>query len=156
MSSNLSNDIHAALNGLINQFWAGLIQHRSHVTILSALGYDKLAKDMQQRILDEPETIEALQKRLLELDGQIAFQAYAPMLGRDVRGILGNDLQLQEQGLPVLAEAARLAAERSDTATRRLIEDIIVDEEAHLNWLKDEVSLLERLGDPLYLARSAR
>ncbi len=151
----MSSEIQTALNGLINQFWSGLIQHRTHATALSALGYEKLAKAMQQRISDEPETIEALQKRLLDLGGEIVFQAYAPVLGQDVRGILGNDLRLQEQGLPVLADAVRLAAERGDVVTRRLLEDVLLDEEAHLNWLRDETSLLERLGDALYLARAA-
>lgn len=37
----------------------------------------------------------------------------------------------------------------------RLIEDILIDEDARLNWLNEETRLLETLGDVLYLARNA-
>jgi bacterioferritin len=143
------------LNDLINQFWAGLIQHRSHVAILQSLGYLKLSAAMQERISDEPETIAALQKRLLDLNGGLDFQSVTPTLGSDARSILALDLKVQELGLPILNAAARLAGDQSDTTTRRMIEDILVDEEEHLNWLKDEVALLERLGDQLFLAHHA-
>lgn len=155
MSDHGPNSIHTTLNTLINQFWAGLIQHRSHVALLQAQGYAKLAAAMQQRIADEPDTIAALQKRLLDLDGTLAFAAVTPQIGESVRSILAHDLAVQEAGLPELAQAARLAADLADTVTRRMIEDILLDEEEHRNWLKDEIALLDRLGDQLYLAHHA-
>lgn len=155
MSQNEHSTLHASLNSMINQFWAGMIQHRSHVAILAALGYSRLAAAMEERIADEPETIAALQKRLLDLGGTLGFESFTPTLGTDARAILALDLKVQEQGVPVLSSAAKLASDLADTATRRLIENIIVDEDEHLNWLKEQISLLERLGDQLFLAHHA-
>lgn len=39
-----------------------------------------------------------------------------------------------------------------DATSRVLVENILKDEEEHLAWLDAEMSLLERLGDQLYLA----
>lgn len=155
MSTESSADVtavHIILNRLIGEFWLGNIQHQAHVAVLRALGATALAAQMQARIDDEPVTIARLTDRLLDLDGQADFDIGKPVIGRNLRDVLALDLAVQQQARPRLNAAAEAAAEAHDAVTRRLIEEILADEEAHLAWLKNEVSLLDRLGESAYLA----
>jgi bacterioferritin len=144
--------VHQVLNSLIGAFWQGAIQHQTHVALVRALGIAALAEQMQARIADEPVTLRQLTDRLLDLDGQPDFSVAVPRLGRTLQEALELDLQVQLQARPVLNAAAETAAAQHDAVTRRLIEDILIDEEAHLAWLRNELSLLERLGEHAYLA----
>lgn len=46
-----------------------------------------------------------------------------------------------------------VATAEHDATTRILIEGILADEEEHLYWLEQELNLLEKLGEPLYLSK---
>lgn len=144
--------VHRTLNRLIGDFWRGSIQHQAHVAVLRALGVTALATDMSTRIADEPVTITNLTDRLLDLDGQLDIEVGKPTIGHTLREVLTQDLAVQQQARPLLNEAAELMAAQHDAVSRRLIEDILADEESHLAWLKNEVSLLDRLGEAAYLA----
>jgi len=152
MSTSSPSAVHRALNQLISDFWRGSIQHQAHVAVLRALGVTALATDMSTRIADEPMTLVKLTDRLLDLEGQLDLEVGKPAIGHTLREVLTQDLALQQQARPRLNEAAELMAAEHDALTRRLIEDILLDEEAHLAWLKNEVSLLDRLGEATYLA----
>lgn len=50
--------------------------------------------------------------------------------------------------------AARTALEHDDIGTRRLFEEIVMDEEGHYSWLELQLSLLERMGEPAFIAKN--
>jgi len=144
--------VQEVLNFLINEFWQGMLQHHSHVAIINALGLKKLSQEMSERISDEPDTIRKLSDRLLDIDGVIDINLRKCDLGSSLREILERDLTAQKAGGPIFAAAIAIAEQNKDIVTKRLIEDIAIDEEAHLLWLKNELSLLDRLGDPFYIS----
>jgi bacterioferritin len=140
------------LNSLLGVYWMAAAQHQTHVALLRSWGVAGLADSMQARIDDEPVTIAALTHRILDLDGQPAFDIGTPDIGGDLRSILENDIAIQRgapEGLNAAAEAAEAA---HDATTRRLIEGILADEEQHLSFLELELQLLDRLGEQLYLS----
>jgi bacterioferritin len=140
------------LNSLLGLYWMAAAQHQTHVALLKAWGVTGLAGLMQQRIDDEPVTIAALTNRILDLDGQPKFDIGAPNIGTDLRSVLENDIAIQRGAPSGLNAAAEAAAAAHDATTRTLIEQIIVDEEQHLNFLKLEHDLFDRLGEQLYLS----
>lgn len=108
---------------------------------------------MTAKIADEPETIENLQNRLLDLGGVINFTVSQPNIGKNLREALQNDYELQKDARTGLNKLIKEVDELGDATTRNLIEEILVDEEEHLAWLEQELSLLEKLGEPLYLSK---
>jgi bacterioferritin len=42
-----------------------------------------------------------------------------------------------------------------DITSAKLFEDILADEEGHVDYLETQLALIEKLGEPLYLARLA-
>ncbi len=140
------------LNQLLGGYWAAAAQHQTHVALLESWGISGLASTMQTHIDDEPITIAALLNRLLDLGGQPDFTFATPTIGTTLREVLENDMEAQRNTRPGLNQAAEVAAGEHDATTRVLIEGILADEEQHLSWLETELDLLERLGEPLYLA----
>ncbi|MGY3555488.1 ferritin-like domain-containing protein [Williamsia sp. R60] len=148
-SKNATTDL---LNRLIGGYWSGYAQHKAHVALVDSWGLEGLATAMRTHIDDEPETITALLERLLDLGGQPDFTIATPQIGVDLKQVLHNDYEAQVNVRPALNSAAEQAAAAHDATTRSLLEQILKDEEAHLNWLATEVELYERLGDSLYVA----
>jgi bacterioferritin len=147
-----SGPIVPLLNSLLGVYWMAAAQHQTHVALLRSWGVAGLADSMQARIDDEPLTIAALTHRILDLDGQPAFDIGRPDIGIDVRSVLEHDIAIQRgapEGLNAAAEAAEAA---HDATTRRLIEGILADEEQHLSFLELELQLLGQLGEPLYVS----
>ncbi|MCG7657908.1 ferritin-like domain-containing protein [Wielerella bovis] len=147
------NPIHTLLNDLLAVYWKALIQHRSHVAVIESEGASLLASEMTAKIADEPETIENLQNRLLDLGGVIHFTLPQPNIGTNLREALQNDYELQKNARSALNKLVKQVSELNDAATRNLIEAILADEEEHLAWLEQELNLLEKLGEPLYLSK---
>lgn len=147
------NPIHTLLNNLLAVYWKALIQHKSHVAVIESEGASLLASEMTAKIADEPETLENLQNRLLDLGGVINFTLSQPNIGTNLREALQNDYELQKNARTALNELVRQVAELNDATTRNLIEEILADEEEHLAWLEQELNLLEKLGEPLYLSK---
>jgi bacterioferritin len=145
-----SDPIHDLLNSLIGGYWTALAQHQAHIALLESWGLRGLAADMRTHIDDEPITLRQLTDRLLDLDGTPSFTIAAPTIGSTLREVLSNDYERQRTVRPALNAAAEQAAAAHDATTRRLIENILADEEAHLSWLQTELSILDRVGDALY------
>lgn len=150
--STTPTPVHKLLNELIGAFWGASIQHQTHLALISALGLTNLSAQMQTHISDEPLTLKTLTDRLLDIGGTPDFTVTQPRIGHTLRDILEADMLIQEAGLPVLNQAIETLVTQHDATTRRLLEDILAGEEAHLSWLRNELSLLERMGEALYLS----
>ena len=150
--SKAANPVLAILNGLLGATWRAYAQHQTHVALIEAWGLKGLAGQMRVRTADEPVTIHALLNRLGDLHGAPAFTIEAPTIGATVREVLDNDMALQRYTRPLLNAAAEAAAAAHDATSRKLIEQILADEEQHLSWLETEIELCAKLGDALYVA----
>jgi bacterioferritin len=140
------------LNALLGVYWTSYAQHQTHVALIESWGIEGLAHGMQAHIDDEPGTISAVLKRLLDLGGRPAFTLGETKIGASLREVLEYDLELQHLARPGLNAAAEAAAGAHDATTRILLEGVLADEEEHLSWLETELALLEKLGEQLYLS----
>lgn len=149
----MNTQIHTLLNEMLAVYWKASMQHRSHVAVIAAQGAAALAAELENKIADEPETIINLQNRLLDLGGTIQFAVEQPDVGTTIREALKKDLKLQQYTREGINAWAERAAAAHDATTRILIEQILADEEGHLSWLEQEISLYDRLGEALYLSK---
>lgn len=149
----MSNKIYQLLNEMLSVYWMATVQHQSHIAVIRAEGATKLAKEMEEKTADEPENIVNLQNRLLDLGGTLQINLSQPNIGKTLREALENDYELQKNARAGLNTWAELAAAEHDATTRNLIERMLEDEEEHLAWLEQELHLLDKLGEALYLAK---
>jgi bacterioferritin len=95
-----------------------------------------------------------LADRILFLDGLPNFQALGRLkVGENPREILQCDLALELEALPALREGIAHCEGVGDYTSRQLFADILDSEEEHIDWIETQLSLIERIGEPNYLAQ---
>ena len=62
------------------------------------------------------------------------------------------DLRDEQDAMKFYTQAARAADEAGDIGTRDLFERTALNEEDHMAWLKLQLSLLKRMGEPAFIA----
>jgi bacterioferritin len=120
--------------------------------MLKNWGLKELAEHEYHESIDEMKHADRLSERILFLDGLPNFQALGKLrIGENPREVMTCDLALEYEALPVLREAIAHCEQINDYVSRKLFADILESEEEHIDWLETQLSLMDRLGDALYL-----
>jgi bacterioferritin len=137
---NLGEALKAELTA-INQYFL-------HAKMNENWGYFRLAQHYRK------ESIEKLMDRILFLDGTPNMTDIGPIkIGKNVKGQLDNDLALELAAVHHLNSAIRQAVEVGDNASRALFEEILKDEEEHVDYLEGQLHAIEEIGLDNYLAQ---
>jgi bacterioferritin len=130
-------------------------------TILGNQGYKGLAGKYMARAREEMVHLDALLNRILFLESTTdAIAARAESLPKvcdfklDVEGMLEHDLALETAAVKSYNGLAVLAVELVDNGTRELAVKHLQDEEAHVNWLEEQLQILEDTGKQNYLSEA--
>ncbi|QIM69284.1 ferritin-like domain-containing protein [Basfia succiniciproducens] len=137
------------LKGMAKAWFGNSQQHSIHAEIIRQKGFSKLADKIQAEAEGEWKEAQRVNARLLELGvtPTLAIDTY-PII-TDIREQLEYDYN---EGLKGMAELNAMIAEFSDDyITRRMIEEFIVDEQEHTNWLAEHIGLIEEIGYQNYL-----
>ena len=77
-------------------------------------------------------------------------------IGADVPKQLQSDKEAELHTNSMYNAAIHLADEANDAATRDLLESIVKEEDAHVDWLEEQLDQIAQLGVPLYLSTQTR
>ena len=124
-------------------------QHSIHAQLLKARGLNKLADKIMAESDEEWEEAKKVNARLIEL-GEIpavVLQEY-PVI-TDIKEMLEYDCKDAAEALPMMSKA--LALFDDDYVTRHMIEEFIIDEQDHFNWVKGHLCLIEQIGMENYI-----
>jgi bacterioferritin len=72
-------------------------------------------------------------------------------IGQNVKEVLECDLRLERQAVPILREGIAYMETVKDYVSRKLLEDILKNEEEHIDWLETQLDLYQSLGESNYL-----
>jgi bacterioferritin len=96
---------------------------------------------------------EKLIERILFLDGQPIVSNLGPItIGKKVEEMHQKDWNAEDDAIKKYNETIRLAAEVGDNGTKTLLEEILKDEESHIDWLEEQQDQIEQMGIQCYLA----
>ncbi|MEQ1566096.1 MAG: bacterioferritin [Myxococcota bacterium] len=144
----------AALNDVLTAELTAINQYFLHAKVLQNLGYAKLAGKVRAESIDEMKHADELIERILYLEGTPNVQKLSRIrIGETVPEMFESDLDLEKEAIPRLNTAIALCVAEADNGTRAMLESILVSEEEHLDWLETQLSLIEALGLPGYLAQ---
>ena len=128
----------------VNQYWL-------HYRILDDWGYKKLAKTWRKESIEEMNHADRFIERILFLDGFPNLQVLDPLrIGQTVREILDCDLAAEYEARGLYQEAAVYADSVGDKVSKNLFEELMADEEHHIDFLETQLNLVEQLGLQLY------
>ena len=140
------------LNKVLYNELTAINQYFLHAKMLKNWGLKELGEHAYKASIDEMKHADALAERILFLEGLPNFQALGKLrIGESPVEILRCDLALEMDGLQVLKDAVAYCEGVSDYISRELFEDILESEEEHIDWLETQLSLVERVGEQLYL-----
>ncbi|HZO51654.1 MAG TPA: bacterioferritin [Bryobacteraceae bacterium] len=128
-------------------------QYFLHAEMLQNWGYKRLYKYTRKESIEEMVHAEKVLERMLFLDGAPNMsELFGLRIGQNVKDQFKNDLALEMEALPRLNKAIAVATEVGDNGSRELFEEILVDEEEHVDWLEAQLQMIEEMGIQNYLA----
>jgi bacterioferritin len=140
----LLNDVLTAELTAINQYFI-------HYKMQENWGYKRLAHKGKDESFGEMRHAEELIERILYLEGVPNMQRLGPVkVGETVPEQLKAELDTEKEAIARLAAGIE-QCRRTDEGTRLLLEEILEDEEEHADWLETQLSIINDIGEGLYL-----
>ena len=124
-------------------------QHSIHAQLLRARGLNRLADKIMAESDEEWEEAKKVNSRLIELWETPAVELQVYPVITDIKEMLEYDRKDAVEGLPMMSRA--LSMFDDDYVTKRMIEEFIIDEQEHLNWVKGHLCLIEQIGMENYM-----
>ncbi len=148
-----NQDIITTLNKLLTGELSAADQYFIHSRMYQDWGLEKLFERLEHESKEELEHAEKLIERILFLEGIPDVAAREPLrIGKDVKGMLSNDLTLELEVVAALRDAIALCESHGDYQTREILEALLKDtEEDHTHWLEKQLGLIDKIGLANYL-----
>lgn len=126
------------LNYLLEGELTAINQYMLHAEMCEDWGYTKLHENFEKRAITEMRHAEKLMGRILFLGGKpIVSKLDAMTIGETVPQQVENDHELEVKTVKDYNDAMKLAAEVGDNATRDVLKEILMDEDAHVDELEE-------------------
>ncbi|HPL17916.1 MAG TPA: bacterioferritin [Spirochaetota bacterium] len=147
----------SALNALLADELTAINQYMVHSEMCDDWGYEKLHKHFEKRAIDEMKHAEKLIGRILFLEGTPTVSSLNKiMIGDKVDKQLANDHAAEEGAIRAYNEAIILAGEVKDFATRDVLQQILNDEDAHMDGIEELQSQIEQMSLQVFLTTQVK
>ena len=141
------------LNYLLEGELTAINQYMLHAEMCEDWGYTKLHENFEKRAITEMRHAEKLMGRILFLGGKpIVSKLDAMTIGETVPQQVENDHELEVKTVKDYNDAMKLAAEVGDNATRDVLKEILMDEDAHVDELEELQDQLDQMSLQIFLS----
>ena len=142
--------------GLLNEArekeLTAISQYMTHHYELEDCDFGKLASKLKEIGIAEMKHAEKLAERILFLDGEPSTKPDGvAKKGQEILDMLKTNIGLESQAIKMYNEAALVCAAEKDQISKELFEELLKDEEDHLNTFENIRDHVEKLG-AAYLA----
>ncbi len=128
----------------VNQYWL-------HYRLTEDWGYAKLAKKERAESIEEMHHADRLVDRIIFLEGFPNMQQLNPLkIGQTIKEVLELDLEGEYEARTHYSHAREVCRVAGDYVSMKLFEDLLADEEGHINFLETQLKLLESIGVEKY------
>ncbi len=142
----------------LNEVWQAEFTAANQLVLdaemLKHWGFPDLAWRVRQHSIGSLRHAEAMLGRILFLGGPPPrlTGTLASLAGQCAKEQVENALALARMAAPCLHQAIKLAAEARDDQSRNLLEAILADREAQVDWLAVQLYMIRELGIEHYRA----
>ena len=140
------------LNDQLTAELTAINQYFLHAKMQENWGFTRLAKHTKAESIDEMRHAEILTDRILFLEGLPNYQKlFALRIGETVKEQFECDMKVEVEAVDRLRRGIEHMRSVGDVTSARIFEDILADEEHHIDYLETQLELIEKLGEQLYL-----
>jgi bacterioferritin len=151
------NRVIELLNEVLTAELTAINQYFVHAEMSDNWGYEHRYEKARQEAMSEMKHAEKLIERILFLEGIPNVQRLGTIvIGETVLEQLKADLALELDAVARLNPGIQLCRDAGDNGSRILLEEILEDEEEHVNWLEAQLALIDQAGEQNYLAEQIR
>ncbi|HEV7245437.1 MAG TPA: bacterioferritin [Shinella sp.] len=130
--------------GAVNQYWL-------HYRLLEDWGYTLLAKKERAESIEEMQHADKLVARIIFLEGHPNLQTVGALrIGQNVKEVLEADLAGEYDARTAYKKSRDICHDAGDYVTMKLFEELLIDEEGHIDFLETQLELLSKLGPEKY------
>ena len=145
------------LNEILTGELTAINQYFLHAKMCQNWGYKRLHDHIRKESIDEMKHADELIERVLFLEGLPNVQRLGKVnIGQTVLEMLKNDLAVEMEAVPKLNQGIDQCRKLGDNGTAEMLEDILVSEEAHIDWLESQLELVKQVGEAHYLSQQIR
>lgn len=128
----------------VSQYWL-------HYRLQEDWGYGKLAKKSREESVEEMHHADKFIERIIFLDGHPNLQTLDPLrIGQTVKETLECDLGAEHDARNLYKEAREHCEKVGDYVSKVLFEELLADEEGHIDYLETQLELLATIGEERY------
>ncbi len=139
------------LNAALRSELTAVSQYWLHYRLQDDWGFGRLAAKSRAESVEEMHHADKLITRIIFLEGHPNLQKLDPLrIGQTIRETLDCDLAGEHDARTLYIEARDHCEKVGDYVSKNLFEELIADEEGHIDFLETQIDLFEKLGEERY------
>lgn len=139
------------LNKALRSELTAVSQYWLHYRLQEDWGYGKIANKSREESIEEMHHADKLIERIIFLGGHPNLQKLDPLrIGETLRETLEADLAAEHGARNLYIEARKHCDSVGDYVSKNIFEELIADEEGHIDFLETQIELHESLGAERY------
>lgn len=144
------------LNKALRSELTAISQYWLHYRLQADWGLGKLANKSREESIEEMNHADKLMDRIIFLNGHPNLQTLDPLrIGETAKETLECDLAGEHGARALYIEARDHCEKVGDYVTKGLFEELIADEEGHIDFLETQLGLMEQIGEQNYAQLNA-
>ncbi|WP_299666311.1 bacterioferritin [uncultured Ruegeria sp.] len=144
------------LNNSLRHELTAVSQYWLHYRLQEDWGLGHMAKKSREESIEEMGHADKLIERIIFLEGHPNLQKLDPLrIGQTPKETLECDLAAEIDARALYKEAREYCREAGDYVSMALFEQLMSDEEGHIDFLETQLDLYERIGEANYAQLNA-
>ena len=140
------------LNNILTIELTAINQYFIHSEMANNWGFPGVGNLFRSNSLSEMEDAQHLIRHVLYLEGLPNLQRMNQLqVGESIKEDLELNLEAEKNAVDTLAEAITHCASVGDYTTRSILEQMIREEEEHVDTLETQLEIISQIGIELYL-----
>ena len=145
------------LNTILTIDLTAINQYFIHSEMARNWGFQRVADHLRELSMGEMQDAQNVVRHILFLGGLPNLQRLGQVkVGESIVEDLELDLTMELETVDALREAIAHCESVGDYGTREMLDDMLSDEETHVDWLETQHELIRQVGVEHYLAQNIR